>query len=337
MAFHSSQSWQVCLLHHAVTTGGKKPRGPCCGRLHPCVSGLAVPRPSYCCLQDQQPGLGTPGSPVLHRSYWQHCLKSSVSTLYSCHQTARVTRSYLTPAVGHLSLTTCGMTEDTCVRYPAPWKGAVVAMPSCDPEGTWEHSRAGNTWHRNRLMLSQARLLLTQTFLLLLSRARCRRLQDFPGYLRSICEVVCPQLSEASRVTQHGGPLLGPTGTYISSPSPLLFPPLDGRMFTIWNSISSLLCLSLGFWNLTIKNRFCPVPDQLSSGALKGWENVGGGRVSKLMTNTCKGNCHSAPSNSCCFHCFLLLFSTPSFCLLFSGTVSCFLHFPCKELQFETV
>lgn len=247
MAFHSSQSWQVCLLHHAVTTGGKKPRGPCCGRLHPCVSGLAVPRPSYCCLLDQQPGLGTPGSPVLHRSYWQHCLKSSVSTLYSCHQTARVTRSYLTPAVGHLSLTTCGMTEDTCVRYPAPWKGAVVAMPSCDPEGTWEHSRAGNTWHRNRLMLSQARLLLTQTFLLLLSRARCRRLQDFPGSLRSICEVVCPQLSEASRVTQHGGPLLGPTGTYISSPSPLLFPPLDGRMFTIWNSISSLLCLSLGF------------------------------------------------------------------------------------------
>ena len=123
--------------------------------------------------------------------------------------------------MGHLSLTTCGMTDDTCVRYPAPWKGAVVAMPSCDPEGTREHSRAGNAWHRNHLRLSQARSLLTQTFLLLLSHARFRRLQDFPGSLRSICEMVCPQLSEASRVMQHGGPLLGPTGTYISSASPL--------------------------------------------------------------------------------------------------------------------
>ena len=100
MAFHSSRSWQACLLPHALTAGGKKPRAPCCGRLHPCVSSLAVPRPSHCCLHNDQPGPGTPGSRVLHRSNRQHCLKSSVSTLYSCHQTARVTRSYLTQQWG---------------------------------------------------------------------------------------------------------------------------------------------------------------------------------------------------------------------------------------------
>ena len=105
----------------------------------------------------------------------------------------------------------------TCVRYLVPWEGAMVAMPYCDPEGTWKHSRAGNAWHRNRLRLSQAQSLLTQTFLLLLSHTSCRRLQDFPSSLRSICEVVCPQLSEAPLVAQRVKRLLALWETWVQS------------------------------------------------------------------------------------------------------------------------
>lgn len=96
-----------------MATGGKKPRGSCHGHLHPRVSSLAVPSPSYCCMwNEQMPGLDTTRTCDIHGLHWKHHLKFSVSVLSSCRQAVHVTMSSLTLFVQHLSVTTCGMTGE---------------------------------------------------------------------------------------------------------------------------------------------------------------------------------------------------------------------------------
>ena len=98
-------------------------------------------------------------------------------------------------------------------------------------------------------------------------------------------------------------------------------------------SISSVLCLSPGFWNSKFKNRFCSVPDQLSSGALNttGVGECGRGSASKLLTNTRKGKCPAAPSNPALFTAFYCFSQHPVFASFFLGLCHASCLFPAKN------
>ena len=137
--------------------------------------------------------------------------------------------------------------------------------------------------------------------------------------------------SEAPRVMQHGGPRLGLTGTYISSASSLTLS--SSGWEGVYHLEFHIFCVVPQSRLLKFKNRFCSVPDQLSSGALNttGVGECGRGSASKLLTNTRKGKCPAAPSNPALFTAFYCFSQHPVFASFFLGLCHASCLFPAKN------